>query len=544
MKYDYINIDDNVSQYDDIDFGENKIIDARYIPAALDEDKGNPYIEALPIPRRDASIRLAYTRSLPSYRYEEVKSMNTFEKMLAVGALRKLRFPLPFNEELEFEFYNALVTSYRARKQIMSINSNVEYFSENCKQNSHSILAGDSADATNAGFSLIGYSGCGKSSAIKTLVSHYPQVIMHHRDEIDRFPQIVYLVVNCVANSNFAALYEGIGDAIDKALGNIVPVYAQEIAKTKSLGQKAEKVKLYIERFGVGIIVFDEIQLIDFSHTKENSFESLMTLSNRTKVAIAVVGTEDAKDKMFKELRTSRRVGRMIKGSTYCESKNYFAFLCESLFRYQWFDEPVQLTKDIVDALYDVTKGIVDQLIGIYTCMHYEYFRRKKKVSITPEFIRGVANKYYPNMQKVLEHMNVDEQEGALAKIKMNAELTLAEMLDKEKQEQAEKKILDNANIHSKTQIQLSNVVSNISGLYDFTDEQIQNAFNKVMSRKSNEGKSEREISRLTLDILTKAASKARTPSKKSKEMSVSQMKDFLGLSEYQGGNLWLQFRL
>lgn len=61
MKYDYINIDDNVSQYDDIDFGENKIIDARYIPAALDEDKGNPYIEALPIPRRDASIRLAYT---------------------------------------------------------------------------------------------------------------------------------------------------------------------------------------------------------------------------------------------------------------------------------------------------------------------------------------------------------------------------------------------------------------------------------------------------------------------------------------------------
>ena len=53
-----------------------------------------------------------------------------------------------------------------------------------------------------------------------------------------------------------------------------------------------------------------------------------------------------------------------------------------------------------------------------------------------------------------------------------------------------------------------------------------------LMSRKGNEGKSEREISRLTLDILTKAAPKARTSSKKSKEMSVSQMKDFLGLSE------------
>lgn len=532
MKYAYVDVDDNVSQYDDINLEEVKIVDARYIHAALKEDKGNPYIEALPTPRRDMRIRLDYSRSLPSYRYEDVKNMSTFEKMLAVGALRKLRFPLPFNEELEFEFYNALLTSYRARKQINSINSNVEYYSENCKQNSHSILAGDSADATNAGFSLIGFSGCGKSSAIKTLVSNYPQVIMHHSDEIDRFPQIVYLVVNCIANSNFSALYEGIGDAIDKALGNIVPVYAQEISKTKSLGQKAQKVKLYIERFGIGIIVFDEIQLIDFSHTKENSFESLMTLSNRTKVAIAVVGTEDAKDKMFKELRTSRRIGRMIKGNTYCESKKYFAYLCESLFRYQWFDEPVQLTQDVVDALYDVTKGIVDQLIGIYTCMHYECFRRKKKVYITPEFIKGVANKYYPNMQMVLEHMYIDEQESVLTKIKMNAELRIAEMLDKEKQEQAEKKILDNVKKHSEVQIQLSNVVANISGLYDFTDEQIQNAFNKVMRRKGNEVKSEKEISRLTLDVLTKADSKARTTSKKQKEMNTAQMKDFLGLSE------------
>ncbi len=57
----------------------------------------------------------------------------------------------------------------------------------------------------------------------------------------------------------------------------------------------------------------DEIQLIDFSRTRESSFESLMILANRTKVAIAVVGTEDAYEMMFSKFRTGRRVGTVIK---------------------------------------------------------------------------------------------------------------------------------------------------------------------------------------------------------------------------------------
>ena len=77
-----------------------------------------------------------------------------------------------------------------------------------------------------------------KSSAISTLVSHYPQVIMHDDGDDGYFPQITYLVVNCIANSN-SALYEGIGDAIDKAFGNAQPVYAMEIKKTTGLGNKS-----------------------------------------------------------------------------------------------------------------------------------------------------------------------------------------------------------------------------------------------------------------------------------------------------------------
>ena len=231
MNYKYVNDLDGISQYDDFDLENNKIVNARYIHALVDEDRGNPYIEALPLPRDEKSITRVYTRTLPNYRYDDVKDMDTLKKMLAVGTLRELRFPLPFHSELEFNFYNSLVTSYRARKRIESMDTKLDYVSDNKSNETHSILAGDSAAATNAGFSLIGYSGCGKSSSIQTLVAHYPQVIIHGDNTSSRFPQIVYLVVNCIANSNFSALYEGIGDAIDKALGNIVPVYAKEVAK-------------------------------------------------------------------------------------------------------------------------------------------------------------------------------------------------------------------------------------------------------------------------------------------------------------------------
>lgn len=302
MGYHYLEIEDGTSQYDDYDLNEQNVVSARYIHARLKEDAGNRYIEALPLPREEKDIIRAYTKNFLGYRFEKVKDMSKLDRMLQIGMLRSIRFPLPFHKELEFDFYNSLLISYRSRRQIKTEDGAISYTANDQLRNSNSILTGDSGASTNAGFSLIGYSGCGKSSAIETLVSHYPQVIMHE-DDGGYFPQITYLVVNCIANSNFSALYQGVGDAIDKALGNMSPVYAREIERKRGLGAKADTIRQYVERFAIGIIIFDEIQLIDFEHARENSFDSLLTLANRTKVAIAVVGTEDAREKMFKELR-------------------------------------------------------------------------------------------------------------------------------------------------------------------------------------------------------------------------------------------------
>lgn len=507
VNYKYIQCEEGTSQYDNYDLNETNIVDAIYIPARMDIDKGNPYIEALPNPRDDFSIRRAYTRELPGYSYDKVKNMSKLDKMLAVGTLRELRFPLPFNRELEFSLYNALLTSYRARKQMKSDNSRIELTIDNISKMTNLILSGDSSEATNAGFSLIGYSGCGKSSAISTLVSHYPQVIMHDDGDDGYFPQITYLVVNCIANSNFSALYEGIGDAIDKAFGNAQPVYAMEIKKTTGLGNKAEKVRNFIELFGVGIIIFDEIQLIDFEHTKENTFDSLLTLANRTKVAIAVVGTEEARDKMFHELRTARRVGTMINGNRYCENREFFEYLVEQIFKYQWFKEPVEVTDEIIDALYDVTKGIIDQLVSIYSCMNIEAITSRKKIEINAEFIHHIADKYYPGIQDVIGSIGCNEDALELEEIRKNADMRINKLMDEAKQEQGMKKIKENST--AKPSVSLHNVAANIRIIYDdYTDSQIEDAYNKVICKASSNGKNEKEITRMVVETLQKLPKK------------------------------------
>lgn len=515
--------------YANIDLTKCKIVNAKYIPAVIDTDRGNPYIESLPYPRDDEDVMNDYSKNLLIYDYETVKTLSKFEKLMQVSTLRQIRFPLSFHKNLEFAFYNALVTSYRSRNPLPTKLNNIEFMVNDQPDSTHCILCGDSGDSTNAGFSLIGYSGCGKSSAIHTLLSRYPQTVIHKIDDFKQCVQIVYLVVNCVPNSNFSALYEGIGDAIDKALGNTKPIYSKEISKVQNLGKKMEKVRELIERFAIGIIIFDEIQLINFDRAKESSFESLMTLANRTKVAMAVVGTEDARDKMFKELRTSRRIGTVINGNQYCDNKKFFSFLVKKLFQYQWFDEPVKPTDDLVDALYDVTKGIVDQLIGIYSWMHYDYLERKNKPVINASYVYEITQKYYPGIQNVLAELESVESARKLMEIRQEANVRVEALLDYAQQELAAETLVNGEEAYKTKITLLKNVIRNITAIYDdYTVSDIEATFNAIM--KNNKNKTEKEISRLVIARLNSNQTQQKTNKKRQSipNMNTSVMRDFI----------------
>lgn len=527
--YEYTEIEGYDSQYKNEDFEFGVPVEAIYVKSKVSTDRGNPFIEALPFPRTEGDVVCAYEKGLPDYDLDEAKTLPKTEKLLQLEELKKLRFVLPFHEELEMRFYNALRVSYRMREFVFSRNNGLQRNTKNEDVVQAGRVIGNPADAANAGFSLIGYSGCGKSTAIHTLLSRYPQVIVHKVGD-GYFTQIVYLVVNCVANSNFSALYEGIGAAIDRALGNITPTYAAEISKTATLGKKAEKIKGFIDKFGIGAIIFDEIQLIDFSSTRENSFESLLTLVNRTKMALIVVGTEDAKSKMFKELRTARRVGPVISGDLYCGNKSFFSLLVRMLLRYQWFDKTIEATDEIIDALYDVTKGVIDQLISIYTAMHYEYLSRDdKRVKIDADFIRKVAKKYYPEMQYILK--NLESIQATNNRILENIALKI---MDTKSQNTQMTTMVEEFEEKEKDDVILKNVIKTINMIYDYEEEKIRQEYKKLM--KKNSDLTEKEIAQEIIKALENPnkktnVTKTKTQSRKTtKKATIEEMKTFLNI--------------
>ena len=518
-KYEYTKKEDKDAKYNEYILNKEKIIPAIYSKAVLERDRGNAYIEALPNINLEPHLS-EKPHELIEYRHDKIKNMSKTEKKLQVSNLRYVRFPLPFQKELIHCLYNTIISSYRARTQVYTFNSSIECSIKNKSCELNVMLTGEASQPTNSGFSLIGKSGAGKTTLMSETLSQYPQVIIHNDEDGGYYVQIVYLVVNCVPNSNFSALYEGVGSAIDHALQNTDGIYQNEISKCKGLGKKAAKVKELIEKLAIGIIIFDEIQLIDFNHTKENTFDSLLTLANETKVGLAVIGTEDARDKMFSELRTSRRIGENIIADSYCDNFDFFRFLVTNVFKYQWFDELVEPDDDICVALYEVTKGIIDQLIGIYIKVNEDYLDKKEKPQINGEYIKKVAKKYFSGMQDVLQNIYPNHE---------NKTLTATDIVNNYTQAEQIREII-NSNNDKRGNVKDANVYSNISAIYDYSLEEVENGI-KIIRKKNSGDITEKELTRKVVEYLNKK-NRHRNNKKKPIPPDVTHMKNFLGIKE------------
>ena len=161
-----------------------------------------------------------------------------------------------------YQFWKSL--DICAEKFLQSANCNINNVVLDTNVETNRVLLGDAANAAYCGFSMIGKSGCGKSTSLNDLLAHYPQVIIHWDEDGRPFVQILYIVVNCTKKSNFRALYENIGEAIDKALGNVKPVYKLELTcrSKDNLGVVNNKLRNIIERLCIGMIILDEFQNI------------------------------------------------------------------------------------------------------------------------------------------------------------------------------------------------------------------------------------------------------------------------------------------
>lgn len=287
---------------------------------------------------------------------------------------------------------------------------------------------------TDEEFSMIGKSGCGKSTSLNDLLAHYPQVIIHYDEEGRPFVQILYIVVNVAKKSNFRALYENIGEAIDRALGNVKPVYKLELTckNNDNLGVVNNKLRNIIERLCIGMIILDEFQNMSLDSSSENSMDSLLFLGNETKVVFGVVGTRFSKNFLNKpdDLKSRRRLGVEIPADSYCQSEKFVYEFIDWLFQFQMFIPYVTPTEEIKEALMDCSAGIIDQIVSIFSFMNTDFIMRppEKRSPVNGNYVREIANKYFPSMQRLLKKMTLTQlEEEELRREKKEAEAVVNE---------------------------------------------------------------------------------------------------------------------
>ena len=164
--------------------------------------------------------------------------------------------------------------------------------------------------------------------------------------------------------------------------------------------------------------------------------------------------------------------------------------------------------------------------------MNYEYLAKKdKKPVINEEYIRKVAKKYYPGMQVVLGNIEQKESERKMEKIMRGADIRINKLLDQTRQQEQMENMINSKEEENQSLNMLKNIVISIQGIYDFTDSQIENAYNTVISKKSSAGKSEKESTRLVIDMLQNAP-KRKIKKDKIKTPNVEQMRSFLNIGE------------
>jgi hypothetical protein len=122
------------------------------------------------------------------------------------------------------------------------------------------------------------------------------------------------------------------------------------------------QIRKIIRNHHVGALILDEFQnlsLLGVGADKIIAF--LVALRDELGIPIIVVGTYKSLRLLEKDLSTARR---LVEGGYFdlerpsSSSDSDWQELCQIAWKYQWTREPVTLTEEIIDALYDVSQGI------------------------------------------------------------------------------------------------------------------------------------------------------------------------------------------
>jgi hypothetical protein len=373
---------------DDLAIMGNSTFEAVYTEQINEDYIGNPFIEALP-PKLTPEKAIDIMTYIPRHSSEEWK-LDAGTRYDCVQRLFKYFEPLGRHLELERKISSIIRNGYVARNPLTpqeAARLQLDYRIRKCGDYD---IPDKGFETSATGLTIIGISGMGKSTTINRVLSYYPQVIMHteyHGINLNRL-QLVWLKLDCPFDGSIKGLCINFFQAVDDLVGT--NYYKRYGNARDSADAMLPRMKQIARLYGLGLLAIDEIQHLSTAHSggSEKMLNFFVTLVNTIGVPVVLIGTPGALSVLQAEFRQARRGSGQGDGSwDRLENDDNWDLLINGMWKYQWMQNYVPLTKEIKDALYYESQGIIDLVIKIYALSQWKAISSGEE-NITPDLIK------------------------------------------------------------------------------------------------------------------------------------------------------------
>ena len=341
--------------------------DVVYREQIVPDYRENPLIEVLP-PIWN-SVEVADMLSHNVGHHDGERRLDAQYRLHCVHRIFRCFQPLEQHIDIEQRFSRCIRQGYLHRNPLSK-----EYAAA-LAQGYNSIIEGCAAGnlsafrPTAAGFTIIGISGIGKTSAVSNILAFYPQAIEHVRYK--RYAlvlkQVVWLKIDCPHDGSVKGLCMEFFEAIDRAIGtNYFEAHGK---RSNTIDMMMVRMAQIARLHCLGVLVIDEIQHLNTATSggKEKMLNFFVTLVNTIGVPVVLIGTSRAMSVLQSEFRQARRgsgQGDLIWDAMKNDAS--WDIFVTSMWENQWTREAVPLTAKLRDALYNESQGITDIAVKLY----------------------------------------------------------------------------------------------------------------------------------------------------------------------------------
>jgi hypothetical protein len=379
-------------------------VEAEYIEQMIEEYKGNPFIEALPpIYSKDEVVDKLIV--YPIYNSKE-RMLDSHLRVHMVQRLFQCFQPLQVHLDLESRISRVIRQGYLARNPFRP-----EYAAS--LQDGYRMIQNLNLDlcsnkrfrTTAAGFTIIGVSGMGKTTAVNRILATMPQIIVHSEYRGVKFSmcQLVWLKLDCPYDGSIKGLCMEFFSKVDSLLGT--DYYKKHVTGRHTVDSMLSIMSQVARHTGLGMLVIDEIQHLKQAKSggSEKMLNFFVTLVNTIGVPVVLIGTTKAMSVLQSEFRQARRgsgQGDMVWERLQKDSN--WDLLMGALWDYQWTKKEVPFTQEISDVMYEESQGIIDIAVKLYAMAQIRAIYSGIE-EINPELIRQVARENLKLVQPMLE---------------------------------------------------------------------------------------------------------------------------------------------